>query len=90
MSGGSARDHRALTPEDDGGPRLVGETEAKADQENTASTTVRETCEACARRPAVPGWHHCSNCLRDFVDGLRRRRAAELRMQPLCDLRSAS
>jgi hypothetical protein len=64
--------------------------ERRAPEGDTASdgfsglrSMVRETCPECGRRPAAIGWNHCTPCLREFVAGLKRRNAAELRMPPL-------
>jgi hypothetical protein len=54
----------------------------------TTRTTVRRSagvCRDCARRPAARGWNRCSACLRAYCAGLRRRRDAEARLQPLAD-----
>lgn len=42
-----------------------------------------DLCADCDRRPRLHGWNRCSDCLRAFVDGLNRRKAAELRLPPL-------
>lgn len=49
-------------------------------------------CAECGGRLGVPkpGRTHCPQCHRDYLAGLRRRHAAELRMPPLSDLGEAS
>jgi hypothetical protein len=43
-------------------------------------------CVECARRAPAPDAHHCPECITAYLAGLRRRRAAELRLQPLVEL----
>jgi hypothetical protein len=45
-----------------------------------------EVCVECQRPAPAPGAHHCRQCIAQYVAGLKRRRAAELRQQPLSDL----
>jgi len=49
-------------------------------------------CVECGGRLGVPkpGRSLCPQCHRDYLAGLRRRHAAELRAQPLSDLSEAS
>jgi hypothetical protein len=42
-----------------------------------------DACADCASRRAAPGWRRCGGCLRAYLIGLRRRRAAERRLAPL-------
>jgi hypothetical protein len=44
-----------------------------------------EVCVECARRAPAPDAHCCPQCIEDYVAGLKRRKAAELRLQPLSD-----
>lgn len=55
-------------------------------------TTVPAACVECGGRLGVPkpGRSFCPQCHRDYLAGLRRRHAAELRAQPLSDLAEAS
>lgn len=49
-------------------------------------------CQECGGRLGVPkpGRTMCPQCHRDYLAGLRRLHAAELRAQPLSDLSEAS
>ena len=40
-------------------------------------------CAECATRTPVPSRVHCQQCRDAYVEAIRRRRAAEWRLQPL-------
>jgi hypothetical protein len=42
-------------------------------------------CSMCLRRPRVGRWDWCRACLLDLVAGLRRRRDAADRCEPMAD-----
>jgi hypothetical protein len=42
-------------------------------------------CSMCLRRPRVGRWDWCRDCLLDLVTGLRRRRDAADRCEPMAD-----
>jgi hypothetical protein len=44
-----------------------------------------EVCVECARRAPASDAHFCPECIQAHLSGLKRRRAAELRLQPLSD-----
>lgn len=43
----------------------------------------QRTCAECATRTPTTNRVHCQQCRDAYVDGIRRRRAAEWRLQPL-------
>lgn len=46
--------------------------------------SVRDTCGECGLRPIAPGYRfYCSQCLDEYLAGLERRHAAELRLPPV-------
>ena len=49
------------------------------------------TCCCCAKNPVLPSSRYdtCTGCRRDFAAGLRRRSAADKRLQPLADFAGA-
>lgn len=49
----------------------------------TAATDDERMCPTCGREPSAGRYANGARCLRAFVDGLRRRRAAEQRLMPL-------
>lgn len=53
---------------------------------------IGPACDLCGGRLGhpKPGRHVCPQCHLDILEGLRRRRAAELRLSPLSDIREAS
>jgi hypothetical protein len=46
----------------------------------------RALCADCASSAPSRTWRRCNECLREYSKGIRRRRLAEQRMQPLVDL----
>lgn len=44
---------------------------------------TRRVCAECANRTPVSNRAHCQQCRDAYVDGIRRRRDAEWRLQPL-------
>jgi hypothetical protein len=50
-----------------------------------AHTDDETLCSMCLRRPRVGRWDWCRACLLDLVTGLRRRRDAADRCEPMAD-----
>jgi hypothetical protein len=74
-------------------PLLDGALAVTTGTEVTASVPHRhdETlCSMCLRRPRVGRWDWCRDCLLDLVTGLRRRRDAANRCEPMADGRRDS
>lgn len=46
---------------------------------------MSDTCTLCRRRPRVGRWSWCRKCLIDVTRGIRRRREASWRLDPLDD-----
>jgi hypothetical protein len=69
-------------------PRGLSSAGAEVDEQAAASPpTLRDDtddplCSLCERRPRVVGCEWCQDCITAPYVGLRRRRAAELRLPP--------
>lgn len=75
-----------MTRPPNGERRPLSEERATPAEASRPASKVRDTCDTCAdcaQREPVRGWRRCSVCLRAYVAGLDRRRAAELRLAPL-------